>query len=161
MGVMRPISRLLNSSVASGSISNCGWIILKAARRARGLHLAEDGDGLAGLESVLQIGATKPDALQRAGALAQRHLEDRHCSSAQQDGAAYFADDARHLAGDQLMQSPRIGAIFVAEGEVIEQVFRGADVFFGKRLRDARPDSFDELDGSIDREHALMLEHFR
>jgi hypothetical protein len=59
------------------------------------------------------------------------------------------------------MQRPRIRTILVAEGEMIEQVFRRGDALFRKRLRDARPDAFDELDGRIDREHALMLEHFR
>ncbi len=104
---------------------------LETTRRARGLHLAEDGDSLASLKTVLQIGPTKPDALQRSDALSKRHLEDGHCASAQQDGAAYFANDARHLAGDQLIESARIGAIFVAEGKVIEEVFRGADFLFG------------------------------
>ncbi len=95
-----------------------------------GSTLAEDGDGLTGLEAILQIGAAKPDALERAGALAQRHLEDWHRSCAQQRRTADFADDARRLASDQLMQSPRIGAIFVAEGKVIEQVFRRVDALF-------------------------------
>jgi hypothetical protein len=135
MGVMRPISRLLD--------------------------FAEDSDRLTGLEAIFQIRATKPDAFERAGALTKRHLEDRHRSRAQQHRSAHFADDARHLAADEFMQSPGIGAIFIAEGEVIEQIFCGADLFFGERLSDARADSFDELDGRIGHEHALMLEHFR
>ncbi len=133
----------------------------EAAQGARRLNLAEDGNRLTGLEAVLQICATKPDAFERAGALAERHLEDRHRSRAQQHRSAHLADDTRRLSGDELQESPGIGAIFIAEGKVIEQIFCGAYLFFGERLRDARSDSFDELDGRIDREHALMLEHFR
>src|ERR1700761_1142744 len=106
---------------------------LETTRRARCLYLAEDGDSLASLKAVLQIGATKPDALQRSDALSKRHLEDGHCAGAQQDGAAYFANDACHLAGDQFIESARIGAVFIAEGKMIEKVFRGADFLFGER----------------------------
>ena len=83
------------------------------------------------------------------------HLEDGHGTRAQQDRAAHFADDAGGFAGHQLMQRARIGAIFVAEREMVEQVFRGVDVLFRERFRDARADPFDELNGRIDREHAL------
>ena len=47
------------------------------------------------------------------------------------------------------------GAIFIAERQMVEQVFRGEDALFRERFRDARADPLDELNGRIDREHAL------
>ena len=48
----------------------------EVAGGAGGLDLAVDGDGLAGLELAVEIGAVEPDALERAAALADGELED-------------------------------------------------------------------------------------
>ncbi len=48
----------------------------------------------------------------------------------------------------------RMQAIFVAKGKVVEQVFHGGDVLFGKGLGDARTDTLDEFDRCIEREHS-------
>ena len=64
---MRPTSssRVSASSVASGRISNCGWIIFRLLRRARRLDLAVHRHRLPRLKLALQVGRIEPEALQR------------------------------------------------------------------------------------------------
>ena len=41
-------------------------------------------------------------------------------------------------------------AVFIAEGEVVEQVFDGGNALILQRLRDARADALDELKGCFE-----------
>jgi hypothetical protein len=44
-------------------------------------------------------------------------------------------------------------AVFVTKRQVVEQVFDDENVLFAKRFGDGWADSFDELDGSVERQH--------
>jgi len=46
-----------------------------------------------------------------------------HLARPQQHRAAHLGNHAGRLAGLQLVQAARILAVFIAEGEVVEQVF--------------------------------------
>ena len=89
----------------------------------------------AGAKLVLQVGGVEPDALQRVAPLADGHLEDRHAARAEQAEGADFGDDAGHLAHAQLADAARVQAVFVAEGQVVEQVFDGGDALLQQDLR--------------------------
>ena len=84
---MRPTSsrRVSASSRVVGQQLELRLDHFEVAGGARGLDLAVDGDGLAGVEFAVQIGAVEPDALQGVAALADGELEDRGAAGAEQD----------------------------------------------------------------------------
>jgi hypothetical protein len=43
--------------------------------------------------------------------------------------------------------------VFVAKGEVVEQILDGQDLFFGERLGDSGTDALYELDRGVERQH--------
>ena len=51
-------------------------------------------------------------------------------------GAAHFGDDAGGFAGLQFVETARVLAVFVAKGQVVEQVLGGLNVFGGEHLGD-------------------------
>ena len=48
-------------------------------------------------------------------------------------------------------------AVFVAEGQVIEEVFDSGDALFSERLCDLRADAFNELNRGVELYHIAML----
>ena len=95
----------------------------------------------------------EPDALDGAQALAEGHLEDGAGAGAQQHGAADFADDGGHGAGGERGDGLRVQAVFVAKGQVVEQVFDGFDAARGEGGGDAFADAFYEFDRGGEFEH--------
>ena len=129
------------------------------------LDLAIQRERHAGAKLVLQVGGVKPNALQRVAPLADGHLEDRHAARAEQSEGAHVGDDAGHLAHAKLADAARVQAIFVAEGQVVEQVFDGCNALLQQDLRELRPDAFYELHIGSKVEHRAMVNqdraHFR
>ena len=111
-----------------------------------GFELAVDGDHLAELKFVLEIAAVEPDALHGSQTLPQRHLEHGARAGAEQDGAADFADDGGHGSGGERGDGLGVDAIFVAEGQVVEQVFYGFDAAGGEGGADALANAFYKFD---------------
>ena len=97
----------------------------------------------------------EPEALHRKPALAESDLVDRSAPRPQQRRAAHFADDAGHFAGNQLVEAARVLPVFVAEREVVEQVFRRLDAFEGEHLRHARTHAAHKFHRSIQGRHKV------
>jgi hypothetical protein len=81
------------------------------------------------------------------GGDAYGHFEDGAGAGAEEGGAADFADEGGHVAGIVEGEGLGVEAVFVAEGEVVEQVFDGDDAAFGEAGGDARADAFDGVYG--------------
>ena len=78
---------------------------------------------------------------------ADGHFEDGAGAGAEEDGAADFADEGGHVAGVVEREGLGVEAVFVAEGEVVEEVFDGVDAALGEAGGDALADALDEVDG--------------
>ncbi len=145
--------------------------------------LAVERDQLSRAEAVFQVSTVEPQTLQRGTAahgasakhgrivwncggdsrfrevsgsrfgLACGHLKDRHAAGPKKPGGAYFGDDGGHFAGGQFGDGARVEAIFVAEGQIVEQVFDGADAFGGKHFGHTRPDARNVLDLGLQFQH--------
>lgn len=124
-----------------------------AGRGAGGFELAEEGDGGAEGEAVFEVGAVEPHALDGGGALADGHLEERHAGGAEESGTADLADDRGHGSGLEIRDGLGVEAVFVAEGQVIEEVFDGVEVAAGELGGDALADALDEAEGCRELEH--------
>src|ERR1035438_2754703 len=120
-------------------------------------HLAVQRQQHAGAKLVLQVGGVEPHALQRVTPLADGHLEDGHAARAEQSEGAHLGDDAGHLAGAQLANATGIEPVLVAEGQIVKQVFYGADALLQQNLREPRPNAFDELYVGGEVEHRRMV----
>ncbi len=125
----------------------------EVAGGAGGLDLAEDGDGLAALEFAVEVGAVEPETLEDEAALAEGQLEDGHAAGAEDGGVADLGDDAGGFAGLELVEAAGVLAVFVAEGEMVEEVFRGGDGFGCELLGDMRADAAHELYRGIEAGH--------
>ena len=120
----------------------------EAVGAARRLDFSVQGHPLTGFEAVFQVGAVEPHAFDLAPqALADGHFENGHAPGAQQSHAPDFADQAGHFARNQLFDCLRTKPVFVAEGQVVQQVLDCADALIVEGLGDARADAFDELKG--------------
>ncbi len=97
---------------------------------SRRLDLAVERDGLAGVEAALQIAAIEPHAFHGQITLADGHFEDGHAAGAEERGAADLGDDGGGFAGLELVERARVLAVFVAEGQVVEEIFGDEDAFF-------------------------------
>jgi hypothetical protein len=95
--------------------------------------------GVSHLESRVSYLAGRLDA--------DGHFEDGGGAGAEQDGAADFADERGHVAGLVVAEGLGVEAVFVAEGQVVEEVFDGVDTALGERDGDALTYTLEELDG--------------
>jgi hypothetical protein len=86
---------------------------------------------LSGDDFAVEITAVKPHALYGAHPLAYGDFKEGHAAGAHEERAADFADEGDHLAGLKGGDVAGVDAVFVAKGEVIEQVFDGDDAAFG------------------------------
>ena len=120
-------------------------------------HLAVERQQHAGAKLVLQVGGVEPHALQRVTPLSDGHLEDGHAARAEQSEGAHLGDNAGHLAGAQLANAARIEPVFVAEGQIVEQVLDRADALLQQNLGDLWPNAFDELYVGGEIEHRRMV----
>jgi len=75
------------------------------------------------------------------------HFEDGGGAGAEEGGAADFADEGGHVAGVVEAEGLGVQAVFVAEGEVVEEVFDGDDAAVGEAGGDAVADALDEFYG--------------
>ena len=78
---------------------------------------------------------------------ADGHLEDGAGAGAEEDGASDFADEGGHVSGVVEGEGLGVEAVFVAEGEMVEEVFDGGDAAVREAGGDAVADALDELDG--------------
>ncbi len=122
---------------------------------AGGFELAVEGDHGSEREAVLEIGAVEPHALDGGGALADGHLEEGHAGGAKEGGAADLADDGGHGAGFELGDGLGMEAVFVAEGEMVKEVFDGVEVAAGEFGGDAIADALDEAEGCGELKHSV------
>jgi hypothetical protein len=88
----------------------------------------------------------KPDAFDRAQALADGHFEHRAGARAQHGGAADFSEQADGFAGLQRGDGPRIETIFVAKRQMVEQVFYGLDATLTQSCGHTLADAANKLD---------------
>ena len=133
----------------------------EVAAGTRRLDLAVDRNGLPSLELPVQVGRVEPKALHRKPALAESNLVDRSAPRPHQHRPAHLGDHARHFAGHQLVQAAWVLPVFVAKGEVVEQVFSGLDALEGEHLRYPRADAAHKLHWSIQGRHTWMLQPCR
>ncbi len=110
-----------------------------------GFDFAVQSDQHAGAKFVLQISGVEPDAFERVAALADGHFEQWHATGAKESEGTDLGDDAGHFAGAQLANAARIEAIFVAKGQIVEQVFDRADALLQQDLGELGADAFDVL----------------
>ena len=115
---------------------------------AGGFELAVEGDGLAGVELALEVGAAEPHGFDGVDALTDGDLEEGAGFGGEEGCAADFADDGGNGTGLEFGDGLDVEAVFVAEGEVVEEVFDGFDAAFGEVVGDAVADAADELHGS-------------
>src|SRR5712692_3881323 len=107
--------------------------------------LAVERQHLSGLEAVLKIGGVEPDTLQLCAALADRQLEDRHAARAKQSRVADFSNHRRHLSGAQFGDRTRVQPVFVAKGQVVQQIVDGCKALGPEDLGQARANAFHVL----------------
>ena len=81
-----------------------------------------------GMEDIGEERLVEPHRAQRAGAIAQQHLEDLEARPSRWlDAAADRAEHRRHHARTQRGNGPERTAILVTGGKAIEQVFDGCE----------------------------------
>ena len=66
---------------------------------------------------------------------------------------ADLGDDAGHLADAQLADAAWVQTVFVAEGQVVEQVLDRADALLQQNFGEPGADAFDVLDVGSEIEH--------
>ncbi len=92
------------------------------------------------------------------GGDAYGHFEDGAGAGAEEGGASDFADEGGHVSGVVEGEGLGMEAVFVAEGEVVEEVLDGEDAAFGEACGDAVADALDEFDGRGElKRHGLMV----
>ncbi len=131
------------------------------AAGARGLELAVDGDLLAELEALAEIAAVEPDALDgglaeagqaardvdAGGGETEGQLEEGASACGEQVRAADVAEQRGHFAGLHFCDGLGAEAVFVTEGQVVEEVFDSVDLALCELLANALANSLDKLDG--------------
>src|ERR1700722_1861396 len=120
-------------------------------------NLAVECDHLTRLELVAQVSCVEPHAAQARPSLSHRELENRHTARTEKSGVAYFTDDSGHLAGAQLGNSARVQPVFVAKGQIMEQIADTVDPLAGQNLRDAGTDALYIFHRSGEFEHASRV----
>jgi len=129
--------------------------LVAAGLRARRLYLAVERDHLTELELVFEVGAAEPHGLEGLEAVADGEFEEGHGAGVEKDGAADFADDGGHLAGNEFVERLGMESVFVAEGEVVEQVVDGAHAAFFEGFGVAWTDALEKLHGRGKLDHSL------
>ena len=77
-------------------------------------------------------------------ALSDGELEDRHAAGAEQARVADFGDDRGHFSRAQFGDGARIQAVFVAEGQIVQQVIDGVNTFGGQHFGQAWANALDD-----------------
>ena len=122
---------------------------------AGGLDGAVEGDEGAEGEAVFEVGAVEPHGFEGGGALADGELKEGHAGGAKEGGAADFRDDGGGGAGLEGRDGLGVEAVFVAEGQVVEEVFDGEDALAGELGGDAVADAFDKAKGRGEIGHCI------
>ncbi len=108
------------------------------------LDLAVQRDAHAGQKQIGQIAAMKPLAEQAlAGSVFEDGLEQAQTLAAETGEVRrlHFRDDRGHLAGRKLRDGLDVGAVFVAEGSVGQQILDREQRFRLEHLRASRSDA--------------------
>lgn len=126
---------------------------LQSTARAGGFDLAIEGEHLAGMELAFEPGAVEPEALHGGDALTDGHFKEGHAAGAEEGGAADFGDDAGGFAGLEIGEGAGVEAVFVAEGEMKEEVFDGEDALVAEEFGDGGADALNVLDWRFEGEH--------
>ena len=117
-------------------------------------HLAIERNELAGFETITQVFTVEPDAFQGGSSLSGNQLKDWHAVAGAKDGGvANLRNDGGHLSGAQLANSTRVQAVFIAEGQIIEQVFNRENVLLRQPFGNARADALNEFDFCVKVQH--------
>ncbi len=96
------------------------------------LDFAEEGDAGAGGEAVGEPRAVEPFGEEGgAGGIGEFGFEETEGAAAESGGfgGADFGDNGGEFTGGEFGDGLEVGAVFVAEGEVIEEVFEGLESF--------------------------------
>ena len=72
-------------------------------------------------------------------------------------GRADFGDHGGQFAGRELRDRLQIAAVFVAEGEVMEQVFDGFEALGSQHRRAGGADAFEVREGCVEREGQIRV----
>ena len=127
---------------------------LQAAAFPSFFNLAIERNELAGLETITQVFAVEPDAFQGGASLAGNQLKNGHAvAGAKHGGVANLRNDGGHLSGAQLANAARIQPVFIAEGQIIEQVFNSGNVLLRQPFGNARANAFYEFDFCLKIKH--------
>jgi hypothetical protein len=70
-------------------------------------------------------------------------------------GGADFGDNCGKFTGSELRDGFEVAAVFVAEREVVDQVFNGFELPGLQHRRAGRSNAFEICEGSIERESQL------
>src|SRR5207302_6655439 len=128
---------------------------LQAAALPSFFHLAIERDKLAGLETVTQVFAVKPNAFQGGASLAGNKLKDGHAVAGAKDGGvAHFGNDGGHFSGTQFADAARVQAVFIAERQVVEQVLDGGNVLLLQPFGNARANALHKFYFCIEVQHS-------
>ncbi len=110
------------------------------------LHFSEQGHALPRREDARQVPPVKPLARQnRAGRVREGSLEQSQILAAESGNSrrANLGDHGRHLAGRKLRDGLHVAAVFVAKGEVGDQVLHRAKLLGFEHGGPSRTDAFD------------------
>src|ERR1700675_2265536 len=116
---------------------------------ARGAHLVDFGfavehQELALLEAAFEIAAVKEFAGEQAGGILHEEMIDGVAAARRAHGLAahYAGANGVDAVGLDVLDVAEMDAIFVAEGEVQEQIFEGVDAALGQELGALRAYTF-------------------
>src|SRR5215831_12123162 len=132
-----------------------GLVNLQATASPAFLHLSIQRYHLAGLETITEIGAVEPDALESCSALPRHHFKDWKPLGTEHACVANLGDDGGHFSGLQFGYPAGVDTVFVTERQVVEQILYRRKVFLRQPFGYARTHAFHELDFRIEVEHFL------
>lgn len=124
------------------------------------LGLAVKDELHAGLQATLEETAVEEFARKRAGIVLHEQVVDGVATIHPADGLAAHDASAQGVnpVGLNIFDFREVDAVFIAKGEVVQQVFEGVDAALGQQLRAVRADPFDHLDVGLETDgHRSLL----
>src|SRR4029077_13079345 len=116
------------------------------------------GDQLTGPELVFQVSTMEPSAFQGVTFLACGHVKDIQTGAgAKQTRSTDFRNHARHLTRAKLRYATGIHPVFIAERQVIQEVFDRSNPFGSQNIPEMRADALDELNRGVEFQHVRMI----
>ncbi len=121
----------------------------RAGRELIDFDFAVKNELLAGFEAAFEIAAVKKFAGEKAtGGILNEEMIDGVVGEFIGDGLAAHDARANGVSAGRLdvLDIGEVDAVFVAEGEVAEQVLEGVDTALGEKLGALRANAFDHAD---------------